>query len=385
MDYRKHDGLRISEVGVGCYALSGAYGSVDIEDFKRMILRAHELGVNFFDTAEGYGEAERILGEAVRPFREEIHIATKVGIREGIEPDLSKEYISDACERSLRQLDTDYIDLYQVHFDDPQTPVSETVESLDRLVAEGKIRQYGIGHLPVDRVKEYCERGSPFSILMELSAVARESREELLPFCATYDMAGIGFSTTGRGILTGKYGPGTQFEPGDIRNFDPVFQGPRFDSALRIQDAFSELAERYGVTTAQMAIAWVLAQPGILCALTGSSKIKHLEENVGASGVTIKKVDLEHLEDLFAGEETLLKEREKKRVHEIVNASLPTDPQQAFTDLVYALETSVNLRLLPEDTVRPVFVDLWPLRESLDRSLLPSLLGIQKKLKDLLE
>ena len=119
MRYRKYKNLNISEIGIGCYSLSGVYGKKDIDEFKKMIVRAYELGVNFFDTAEAYGNAEQILGEVVEPFRKNIHIATKVGVKEGIRPDLSKEYIKKACEESLRNLKTDYIDLYQIHFDDP--------------------------------------------------------------------------------------------------------------------------------------------------------------------------------------------------------------------------------------------------------------------------
>ncbi|MFX0167813.1 MAG: aldo/keto reductase [Candidatus Hodarchaeota archaeon] len=385
MEYRKHHDLEISEVGVGCYALSGVYGAVDIPGFQRMLQCAYRMGVNFFDTAEGYGNAEKILGDSIKPFREEVYIATKVGIREGFTPNLSKTYIHEACARSLEQLSTDYIDLYQVHFNDPRTPVAETIEALEDLIAEEKIRHYGIGHLPGIRVKEYCEQGSPFSILMELSAVARKSRDELLPFCHTYDVAGIGFSATGRGILTGKYESDTQFEPGDLRKLDPLFQRARFESALRIKDYFIHLAQEYGTTPVQLAIAWVLAQPKIICALTGSSKINHLEENLGGSGLHLKRSDLKRLEQLFVREEKDLAEREREIIHSILIDPLPPDPEQAFTDLVYVLETSHDLGLLTEDIARSILVKLWPLKKELSRSSQPELEAIQKQLKALLE
>ncbi|NOR39111.1 MAG: aldo/keto reductase [Candidatus Thorarchaeota archaeon] len=385
MQYRLHKNLEVSEIGVGCYALSGAYGSPDIDHFQDMVRRAYEIGVTFFDTAEGYGDAERILGNVVKPFRDEICIATKVGIREGVKPNLSKNYIYEACTRSLKQLDTDYIDLYQIHFDDPQTPVSETLEALDTLVSEGKIRAYGVGHLPIHQVKEYCELGSPFSILMELSAVTRKSREELLPFCDAYDVAGIGFSATGRGILSGKYGHDAQFESNDIRNHDPLFQRTRFESALRITDQFAKLAEDYGVIPVQIAIAWVLAQPNIVCALTGSSKIEHLEENVGASGLTIKRKDLEKLEDLFIKEDGLLAEKDRQIIHSILSNPLSSDPNQAFNDLIYVIETGTNMDMLSEDSAFSVLTDLWPLKKKLDGSNLSKLADIQERLKTLIQ
>lgn len=383
MEYRNHQDVKISEIGVGGYALSGAYGPVDIKQFQKMIERAYELGVNFFDTAEGYGNAEKILGETIKPFRDDILLATKVGIREGVRPNLSKTYVTEACELSLQHLQTDYIDLYQVHFDDPTTPVKETVTALNSLVEKEKICHYGIGHLPKNRVQQYCQLGSPFSILMELSAVARKSRENLLPLCDGKEVAAIGFSTTGRGILTGKYGPDTKFDPTDIRNMDPLFQRARFQSALVIKDKFVELARKYGKTPVQVAIAWVLAQPNVICALTGSSKIKHLEENVGGSGWTIPKDDQVKLERFFESEEQLLVEEEQNAIHQILTSPLPSPPAQAFIDLVYVLETSYDMALLTEQQVRQVFQELWPLQKALDESSKPKLAAVQTKLKTL--
>jgi aryl-alcohol dehydrogenase-like predicted oxidoreductase len=123
MDYREHQEISLSEIRVGCYALSGVYGEVDPRSFQSMIRRAFELGINFYDTAEAYGDAERILGEAIRPFRKQVLVASKVGVKEGVRPNLSREYIRATCESSLTALCTDYIDLYQIHFDDPETPV----------------------------------------------------------------------------------------------------------------------------------------------------------------------------------------------------------------------------------------------------------------------
>lgn len=380
MEYRSHRNLKISEVGVGCYALSGAYGKADIKGFRRMLRHAHELGVNFFDTAEGYGDAEKILGATVKPFRDDILLATKVGIREGTKFNLSRDYIIEACDLSLKNLQTDYIDIYQVHFDDPTTPVEETVKALEELVEKGKIRYYGVGHLPTARVKQYCKLGDPFTLLMELSAVARKSRSDLLPICQSENVAGIAFSTTGRGILTGKYGPETQFEPGDIRNMDPLFQRARFQSGLVIKDQFVSLAQKYEKTPVQVAIAWVLAQPSIICALTGSSKIKHLEENLGGSGWTISKGDLEQLDQFFEQEDKLLADEEKALIKQILSEPLTSITTEAFIDLVYVLETSHNLDILSEKEIRTIFQKLWPLRESLDESSRPKMAAIQNQL-----
>lgn len=279
MEYRTHKGCEISEVGVGCYSLAGVYGEKDVDQFKKMLLRAVELGVNFFDTAEGYGDAEHILGEVMRPYREEVIIATKVGIKGNTKPNLSAEYLTTACDKSLDRLKTDYIDLYQVHFDDPTTPVEETVAALEDLVAEGKIRHYGVGHLPAHRIETYCETGDIFSILMELSAVSRYSRKTLLPLCNKYEVGGIAFSTTGRGLLTGKICK-PSFGPGDLRSIDILFQRENFQSGLRITERVAELGEEYNKTPVQVAIAWVLSQPRITCALTGPSTVPHLDYSI---------------------------------------------------------------------------------------------------------
>ena len=153
MECREHNGLRLSRIGVGTYSLSGVYGSKDLEEYGRMIKRACELGVNFFDTADAYGEAEEVLGRLLQPLRGKVIISTKVGVKHQTKANLSYEYIKTACESSLRNLRTEYIDIYNVHFDDSATPVEETIGALEELVKAGKIRKYGLGHLPAARWK----------------------------------------------------------------------------------------------------------------------------------------------------------------------------------------------------------------------------------------
>lgn len=234
MEYRTHDDMKLSEIGIGCYSLSGVYGEKNAEEFGKMVKRAVRLGINFFDTADIYGDAEKILGAALEENRNEVHIATKVGVTEGAETDLSGGHIRAACEKSLKNLRTDRIDLYQIHFDDPKIPVEEIVETLEDLKKEGKILKYGVGHLPVRRAEEYFEKGDVFSSIMELSAAARNTRTSLLPLCEKHGVGAIAFSTTGRGLLTGKIGEKTEFSEGDIRRLDPLFQRELFRSSLRI-------------------------------------------------------------------------------------------------------------------------------------------------------
>lgn len=277
----------------------------------------------------------------------------------------------------MRKLKTDYIDLYQIHFDDPKTPVEDTISALENLKKEGKIRQYGIGHLPVDKVKRYFKLGNTFSVLMELSAVARESREKLLPLCKEYNVGAIAFSTTGRGILTGRFQKGKEFEAQDLRNIDPLFQYERYESALRVTDEFVKIGKTYGKTPAQVAINWVLSQENVICALTGPSTVAHLKENIGASGWNIAEDDLKNLESFFTKEDALLKDAQKETLKRILNSPLPKKPFKAFEDLVYAIETSILLGLTTEDAIMPVYQALFAIYRNLNETAKKTLDAVQ--------
>jgi aryl-alcohol dehydrogenase-like predicted oxidoreductase len=384
MRYRELRGLKISEVGVGSYSLSGAYGRKETGKFATMIGRAHELGVNFFDTTHVYGDTERILGEALKPFRDDVIIATKIGMRDRSIANLSREHIKRSCEESLERLKTHYIDLYQVHFDDPATPVEKVVDALEELVDKGKIRRYGLGHLPALKVEAYCEAGDIFSVLMELSPVARVSIRNLLPTCRKYGAGAIAFSTTGRGLLTGKIHRGTKFEEGDIRNVDPLFQRENLASGLRVADGFRELAERYGKTPAQAAIAWVLSHPEVTCALTGASNIPHLEENLGASGWSLTQEDLRSLDAFFEAEDKRLRHEQVVAVKRILSEPLPAENATAFSDLIYLMETAMSLGLAAEEEIVPVFREIWAMRKNLGEDIHSKLVAIQSTLRKII-
>jgi len=225
--------------------------------------------------------------------------------------------------------------------------------------------------------------GEPFSILMELSAVARDSRRSLLPLCGGAGPAAIGFSVTGRGLLTGTIGPRPTFELGDIRNFDPLFQRARLASGRRMAEHLGSLARALGRTPAQVAIAWVLAQPGVACALTGPRRLVHLEENLGGCGWRLPDEALAGLEALFAREDAALAAEEGATVDAILTGPLPPDPAAAFRDLIYAVETAVSVGRATEDAVRPAFFDLWPLQERLE-SAGPALEAIRARLRDVI-
>lgn len=359
MQFRSHRGYTISEIGVGCYGLSGAYGKKDPGTYRRMLEQAIHSGVTFFDTADTYGDlAEELLGEVVRPHRASIFLATKVGMRGSKQPDLSHAAVVQACEASLRRLQTEYIDLYQVHFDDPNTPVEETLGALDELAQAGKIRAFGVGHLPVERIRAYLASGKIFSGQFELSAVARDTRKEVLPLLQSHGAGLLAFSVTGRGLLSGQHTARPAFEPGDIRTIDPLFQRERYRSALQIAEKFSRLGQLYGKSCVQTAIAWVLAQPGVLCALTGPSSPVHLAENLGGSGWQISAEHLAELESFFDREDARLHAEQVRSLRDILGNAPAGDPAAAILDLIYAIETAITCGWVAQESVMPLFMDV---------------------------
>jgi len=383
MQYRSAGDWQVSAIGFGCYGLSGEYGQVDSKAYRKTIHQAFEMGINYFDTAEGYGGAESFLGEVLAPFRDQVFIATKLSGESGM-PDLSTGVVQKACEGSLKRLGVDVIDLYQIHFDDPQTPILETVEALESLIAQGKIRQYGICHLPLARAAEYARVGRPFSILMELSPVARTSLDTLLPLCQAHDLAAIAFSVTGRGILADRFGPGYAFDAEDIRRMDPLFKHDRIRSALRIRRKLTDFGQRYDATAVQMGIAWVLAQPQVTCALTGTASAEHLAENAAAAEITLDSADLDALRAFFQDEDARLAAEEVKTIHDLLHSPLPEDPESAFNDLVYVLETAIINGMVHEGEVIPVFKELFALRKTLDQDAKRKMMGIQVILKEMI-
>lgn len=378
------DNLSISPVGYGCYALSGAYGGkLDEAEAVKVITHAYQCGVRFFDTADQYGDTEELLGKAVKSFRDQIMIATKVGMTEDLKPNLSKEHVIKSCEVSLKNLQTDYLDLYQVHFDDPKRSVAETLEALEQLKQAGKIRYYGVGHLPLERTLEYLEQGNVSTVLAEMSLVATSRYRELSFLQARYDFGIIAFSVTGRGLLTGKVDTNTEFLKGDIRRVDPLFKKSKFIFGLKVVDKLSEIGERYGRTPAQIAISWVLQQSGVVAALTGPTRIDHLVENLAVIKWELTKADLLEIEQFLMQEESVLENKIKQEIFEILNSPLHSYFHQAVDDLIYVLENSIERGLLPYQDGVSIYLKLLELKRNTDQSG-KKLIEVQNVLKSFL-
>lgn len=347
MDYRHTPDsiIRVSEVGIGTYALAGVYGEKDNDEFRAMLRRAFDLGVTFFDTAPVYGNAEEVTGETLADVRQDIVISTKVAARMD-SASCSFDNVVTSCEESLKRLRTDYIDLYQIHFDDGRTPTEEVVRALEHLKTSGKIRTYGIGHVSIDRAREYVEQGSISTVMGELNAVSRTYYCKMLPLVRAMGGGYIAFSLTGRGVLAGKIGGRDGFSGQDIRRIDAVFAGERLRSVLRIRDGLAEIGRRIDATSAQVAVCWALAQEGILTGLVGPSTVAHLEEDIEASRLELPASLLAELAGMLAEEECRLDRALSGEVRSILEKKI-TERVDASA-LIYAIEGLADLDLAPE-------------------------------------
>src|SRR3954447_6309305 len=301
-------GLQVSRIAFGTWSFGGDWGSVDVDAAEGAIRYARELGVNFFDTAQGYGNgtAEEILGDALRTEldarRDEIVIATKGGIDPGSERtrNSGREFLRSGVESSLRAMKIDHIDLYQVHWPDPHTPFEDTAGYLQELVDEGKIRHVGVSNYDADQMAAF-DRRRPVEPLRPPSLLSRRHIEDdVLPYVREHDIGTLVYSPLGSGLLTGSMDENTTFEDSDWRSQASAFQGDKFRTNLAVVERLKNFAADKGIEVSQLAIAWVLAQDGIDVAIVGARSDKNIERSLAAVDVELSKDDLREIEKLTA-------------------------------------------------------------------------------------
>jgi hypothetical protein len=299
-------GLEVSAIGLGIMGLSFGYGPATERSHAIDLIRAaFDLGVTFFDTAEAYGAAnEELLGEAVASFRDEVVLATKFGWKDGNaktgELDSRPERIRLVAEQSLKRLRTDRIDLFYQHRVDPEVPIEDVAGTVRDLIVEGKVRHFGLSEAGVETIRRAHAVQPVAALQSEYSMFTRDPEAEILP---TLDELGIGFvpfSPLGKGFLTGKIDANTTFGEGDIRNALPRFQGEAREANQRIAESIAEIVARRGVTPAQIALAWLLAQKPWIVPIPGTTKLYRLQENVGAAHVNLAADDLREIDDVLA-------------------------------------------------------------------------------------
>jgi aryl-alcohol dehydrogenase-like predicted oxidoreductase len=301
-------GLEVSALGYGCMGLSHAYGTPSERDHAIATIRAAvERGVTFFDTAQVYGPFtnEDVVGEALAPFRDEVVIATKFGFdfEDGRARGLNSrpEYIRRTTEESLRRLRTDRIDLLYQHRVDPQVPIEDVAGTVRELIAEGKVGHFGLSEAGVRTIRR-AHAIQPVSALQsEYSLWWREPEEEILPVLAELGIGFVPFSPLGRGFLTGKIDETAQFDASDFRSNVPRFEAENLKANRQIVDMVTRIAKRNRATTAQLSLAWLLAQEPWIVPIPGTTKLHRLEENLGAVDVELTAGDLEEIQKALAG------------------------------------------------------------------------------------
>lgn len=300
-------GPEVSVLGLGCMGLSSGYGkAADRTAAIELLRRAHALGVTLFDTAEAYGPFanEELLGEALAPFRSKVVIATKFGYRNGVGSDgldSRPAHIREVAEASLKRLKTDVLDIFYQHRVDPAVPIEDVAGTVGDLIREGKVRHFGMSEAGAATIRR-AHAVQPVTVLQsEYSLWWREPEAETLPLLEELGIGFVPFSPLGRGFLTGAINAETKFEANDIRSSVPRFAPEARVANQRLIDVLGSIARPRGLTRAQVALAWLLAQKPWIVPIPGTTKIARLEENLGAASVVLGPADLAAIADALQG------------------------------------------------------------------------------------
>ncbi len=302
-----NQGLEVSSIGLGCMGLSFGYGAAtDKQEAIKLIRRAYELGVTFFDTAEIYGPFvnEEIVGEALAPFRNEVVIASKFGFNyvDGKTAGLNSkpEYIRQRVEGSLKRLKVEAIDLLYQHRIDPQVPIEDVAGTVKDLIQEGKVKYFGMSEAGATNIRK-AHAVQPVSALQsEYSMWWREPETKTFETLEELGIGFVPFSPLGKGFLTGKIEVDTKFDDNDFRNGIPRFQEENRVANMTLVNLVKQIAQQKEATPAQIALAWILEQKPWIVPIPGTSKIHRLEENIGAANVILTASDLTQIQEAIS-------------------------------------------------------------------------------------
>ena len=299
------DGLTVPALGLGCMGMSTAYGTPDDDESTATILRALDLGITFFDSADVYGNGhnETLLGKALKGRRDEAIIATKVGnLGRSAAPrtvDGSPAHVTAGCEASLKRLGIDTIDLFYLHRVDPEVPIEETVGAMKRLVEQGKVRHIGLSEAGAQTLRRAAAVHPIAALQSEWSLWTREVEAEIVPTCRELGIGFVAYAPLGRGYLTGTIPTLDALIADDRRRDHPRFAAENLAANARLLDALRPVAEAHGATLAQVAIAWLLAKGKDVVAIPGAKRRKWLEENAGAAGLALSPSEIAALDAAF--------------------------------------------------------------------------------------
>ncbi|WP_417211686.1 aldo/keto reductase [Antarctobacter sp.] len=303
-------GPEVSALGLGCMGMSFAYGPPsDREEMIALLRAAVERGVTFFDTAEVYGPYlnEELLGEALEPFRDDVVIATKFGYR--LDPsapsgwdgfDSRPEHIREAVEGSLSRLRIDRVELLYQHRPDPAVPIEDVAGTVKDLIAEGKVRHFGLSEVDVDTIRRAHAVQPVTALQSEYSLWWRKPEEEIFPLMEELQIGFVAYSPLGKGFLTGKFDENTTFDKDDSRSTKPRFSKEALKANQVLVDLLRDLAADYEASPAQVALAWLLAQKPWIVPIPGTRKVSRLEENLQAADIKLRAGDVSRLSDAAA-------------------------------------------------------------------------------------
>lgn len=318
-------GLDVSAIGLGCMGMSWAYGEADEDESLRVLDRAFELGINFWDTAELYGpfKNEELLGRALKNKpREKLIIATKFGFTANENGQMTilnstPSHIKKTIEGSLKRLNTDYIDLYYQHRLDPSTPIEDTVAAMADLVQAGKVKYIGLSEVSTETIRRAHKVYPVTAVQSEYSLWERSVEDNILPTLRELGIGFVAYSPIGRGFLTGKIKDKTQLDQNDRRRDHPRFQDENINHNFLLVDVLNEIAATHNATPAQIAIAWVLRQGNDIVPIPGTKHIKYLEENAASANLKISDNAWERINQTLATFQTAGERYPKSIMHTI--------------------------------------------------------------------
>jgi aryl-alcohol dehydrogenase-like predicted oxidoreductase len=312
MEYRQlgNSDLKVSVIGFGGWGIGGApfWENQGKTASTKALLEAVDLGINFFDTAPvyGFGYSEELMGKTLAPVRDRVIIATKCGLRwkkkalGSMSKNASRQSILEEVEDSLRRLDTDRIDLYMVHWPDASTPQEETMRALLEVQKQGKVRFIGVSNYSVEQMEEFGAHGDFVSLQPEYNLLERSIENETVPWCRDHHIGIIAYSPLASGVLTGKYDKNTRFKDWRSKGIIGTFQGEAYERNIDKVEGLKEIAQAVGKTCGQMALNWVIRQPGVASALLGAKNADQVKDSVAVVGWRPAPEEEKKIDALFA-------------------------------------------------------------------------------------